>query len=89
MTVTLDGTKITCTQDFHQQIKIILSLSDYYGENLDALWDCLTTWVEMPLTLIWTNFENNCIDLGEYAVKCVNLLKEAMQEIDGFIVAFI
>jgi len=56
----LDGSKLKTIKDFHTEIRFILGLPDYYGENLDALWDCLTGWIQTPITLIWINF-----DVGE------------------------
>lgn len=55
--VTLNGDKITSVSDLHQTLKEQLELPDYYGENLDALWDCLTGWVGMPLLIEWKNIE--------------------------------
>ena len=30
----------------HRELKIKFELPDYYGENWDALWDCLDGWYE-------------------------------------------
>ena len=41
-TVVLDGSLIGNEKDFHEQISKALEFPDHYGENLDALWDCLS-----------------------------------------------
>ena len=54
MQLEIIGSKIYTEQDFHNQISKIFSIQDYYGNNLDALWDLLSTNnVERPITLVW------------------------------------
>lgn len=38
-------------QQAHSYIKNLMNLSNYYGGNLDALSDCLTGWVDLPMQL--------------------------------------
>ena len=47
--VILDGSLFTDRETAHRMLKEELCLPDYYGRNLDALYDCLT---EMPDTRI-------------------------------------
>ncbi len=47
---------VETTHDFYAQIAGVLQFGDYFGRNLDALWDCLTD-LEEPTALIlsdWT-----------------------------------
>ena len=39
--IVLDGKRMTDRQGMHAELKEKLSLPEYYGENLDALNDCL------------------------------------------------
>lgn len=80
MEVELDGNEIRSIEEFHDKLKIILELPDYYGRNLDALWDCLTAWVDRPHRLVWKNFENSRLYMGEYADKALELFVEAEKE---------
>ena len=50
---TLDFSSITHWDEFHQIIKKELDLPHNYGENWDALWDCLTEMVDInePLNI--------------------------------------
>ncbi len=84
MEVILQGSTIKNIHDFHKQLKVLLDLPDYYGENLDALWDCLTAWVETPLTLVWKDFEMSKVYLGEYSENCLVVFRKAEKEVDGF-----
>lgn len=38
----IDGERITDKQTLHAYIAGVMQLPDYYGSNLDALYDCLT-----------------------------------------------
>ena len=38
----LDGRMLTCTEEGHNYIQHMLGFPDYYGKNLDALYDLLT-----------------------------------------------
>ncbi len=38
----LDGSRMQALPEAHDYLKETLGLPDYYGKNLDALFDCLT-----------------------------------------------
>ena len=88
MEVILKGDEIKSISDFHVKIKELLELPEYYGENLDALWDCLTGWINTPLTLIWKDFHDSKENLGEYAEKILVLFEDAQKKVSGFKVIF-
>lgn len=54
-------------------------LPDYYGKNLDALYDCLTEQCE-PLTLIVPAAVNEPLYLHGYGVQLVATLRDAASE---------
>ncbi|AFZ24157.1 Barstar, RNAse (barnase) inhibitor [Cylindrospermum stagnale PCC 7417] len=64
MEILLDGKAIFTEYDFHRQIAQLLDFGEYYGNNLDALWDVLTTVVERPVNLIWYNSAISHKNLG-------------------------
>ncbi|NJL76054.1 MAG: hypothetical protein HC892_14575 [Saprospiraceae bacterium] len=84
MEIILDGNNIKTVEDFHREIKNVLDFPDHYGNNLDALWDCLTSWIEAPLVLIWKDFEKSKSCLGEFADKAISVLKDAEKNVEGF-----
>lgn len=84
MDITLDGSKLKSIEDFHNEIMRILELPLYYGKNLDALWDCLTSWIDLPLTLTWKDYEISRNNLGDFADRALQLFKDAEIEAQGF-----
>jgi Barstar, RNAse (barnase) inhibitor len=85
MKAILRGSEIKSKEDFYNQIKTILELPNFYGNNLDALWDCLTGWIETPLILEWIDFDISEAYLGDYAIKILNLFENAEKEVEGFV----
>jgi ribonuclease inhibitor len=56
MFATIDGALMGSEQDFHLAISAALRFPQYYGQNLDALWDVMAD-VERPIRLVWRNAE--------------------------------
>jgi len=82
--IILDGKKIDSSDQLHAALQKALELPDYYGHNLDALWDCLTGLIEMPLTIRWVHFQESKQKLGEYSQLLLELFRDAEREVDGF-----
>lgn len=83
--IRLNGNKMLDKASTHAYLKRKLDFPDYYGENLDALWDLLTTdfatkkiTIYRPTTII----EN----LGTYGEAIINLFKEVAKENEHIIV---
>ena len=57
MRVTIHGALIRSESDLHDALADKLDFGPYYGRNLDALWDRLSTDVERPVELVWENSE--------------------------------
>lgn len=83
MTVQLLGTEMTTRQALHAHLKERLGFPDYYGENLDALWDCLRADVDLPITIQWLDFSSSQQALGDYADQTLATLREAQAEVPG------
>lgn len=75
----LNGAKMTDKAGTHAYLKRKLNLPDYYGENLDALWDCLSTDFSQKKIIIHrpeTIIEN----LGPYGRSIIKLFQEVAEE---------
>jgi ribonuclease inhibitor len=77
--VILDGKKMANVEKSHKYLKETLLLSDYYGENLDALWDELSTMGEaIHIELINVSALRN--NLKTYATTLIDLFNDASNE---------
>ena len=78
MKLVLDGEKICSREDLHKQIKAILDFPEWYGGNLDALYDCLADLTEEVNIHILHKSSLEEI-LGDYARTLLLVLKDAEQ----------
>ena len=75
----LDASRVTDRPSLHAELRSALELPDYYGRNLDALYDCLTDIFE-PVTLLIVDADRLEPALGDYADKLIATLKDAAEE---------
>lgn len=74
--VYLNGKRMETKEDAHRLLKHKLHFPDYYGNNLDALMDCLTD-VREPTRLILFN-QKSLLEKGNgYGQKLVEVLTAA------------
>ena len=82
MKKTLKIDKNFCKENIHRHLKKLLDFPDYYGENLDALYDCLTD-IKAELTIpCEADFKEK---MGEYGKKMFKVMKLAAKENDKFV----
>lgn len=79
----LDGRMFTSKDVLHKTLKNKLDLPDYYGENANALWDSLTAWVTLPLTIEWEFFKESKNMLSEEADLILETFQDAQEEMTG------
>lgn len=77
--VILNGSKMTSREAAHAYISRKLDFPSYYGGNLDALWDMLST-TSYPQHISIINAEKLHEHLGEYADSLINVFVEAGEE---------
>lgn len=78
MKITLDGAKMTSRAAAHGHIAGVLGFPEWYGNNLDALWDMLAASGELELELINAPAMLNGMD--SYACRMISVFYEADKE---------
>ncbi len=84
-TVFIDFIEIGDLEDFFDQLKEKLKLPETFGDNLDALYDSITGFVELPLHI---EFVNMSVEQLEDFEDLLTTLEEADEELDDFSFAF-
>ncbi|QOW11771.1 barnase inhibitor [Kaistella flava (ex Peng et al. 2021)] len=80
-TVYIDFIEIGDMEDFFEQLKEKLKLPETFGDNLDALYDSITGFVELPLHLEFVNMSVEQLDDFE---DLLTTLEEADEEVEDF-----
>lgn len=70
----IDCSSICTKEDLHRVFRETLSFPDWYGNNLDALHDCLT---EISGKVRLLNWESAEIRLGTYGAKAKKVIAAA------------
>lgn len=84
-TVTIDCANITTAEAFHNALAEALDFPEYYGKNLDALFDCLTE-INQELELVLLNWHKLEYNLKDYSGKALYVFHCACEENDDLTV---
>lgn len=82
--IIIDGRLTFCLNQVHRQFKESLSLGDYYGANLDALWDVLSSYSE-DIRVQFIEGEALRRNLGRDYERLVGLFLDLEEENQRFI----
>ena len=74
--ITLDFSGIKSLWTLHEYFKNVFELPDYYGHNMDALWDCLHCYYDEPTTIVLNNIEKLPNDMDKIVETMIALFKE-------------
>ena len=80
MLIELDGLSISSEQDFHKRIASAFSVAQYYGNNLNALCDLLSTDVERPIEIVWKNSKESEQSMGETFKKIISIFERTKNQ---------
>lgn len=63
------------SRDFYAGLRVALDLPDWFGANLDALWDVLTDLTE-PTALVWPGFGSFALARPDAWRRILSVLEE-------------
>jgi len=81
---TLDGKTIGTLDDLYDQLSTWFPLPEHFGQNLDALWDVLSTDVQGSFEIVWKHAGDSKKLMGRDFDRAVKLLKDLQKERDDF-----
>lgn len=88
MKYTVDFTNIRSYADIHRELKKNLSLPEYYGENLDALYDSLTDMVEDDTVIVIKSFDRVTALSNDYAEKMLAVFRAVKDFAESLHISF-
>ena len=74
--VVIDCEKLLQKEQAHFYLAQVFSFPDYYGKNLDALFDCLAELRECTIVL---KNKSSIRQIDSYGIKVLMVLEEAVQ----------
>ncbi len=78
--ITLDFDGVRSLWTLHEYFKKVFSLPNYYGHNMDALWDCLLYYFESPTTIVLKHIEKIPSEMGEAVEIMLRLFNDLQNE---------
>ena len=84
-TVYIDFVELGDYDDFYAQLKEKLTLPEFFGDNLDALYDSITGFVALPLHLEFVNMSVEQLEMFE---DLLVTLEDADDELNDFTFAY-
>ncbi len=85
MEIYIDFLEIGDYEDFYAQLKEKIQLPEYFGDNLDALYDVISGGLAMPLHLEFVNMNVEQLEIFE---DLLTTLEDAEEEVEGFTFAY-
>lgn len=82
MKIELDARDMDVKENAHAYLQEKLKFPEYYGKNLDALFECLCELHETDLIILHSGEAQN------YYLKMIEVMKRAERENEGFRIFF-
>lgn len=77
--VILDGKQMKNKKLVYLYIKFQLEIGEFFGSNLDALWDVLSTYSQ-PLIITLINKDKLIENLGDYGESIIQVFEDVEEE---------
>jgi len=84
--VIFDTSQIDSVDQLHAELARRLDFPAHYGRNLDALYDCLSGEMALPLKILWKNYRSTRLRLGKDIAKILKVMKDFSQEEPDFVI---
>ena len=81
-TVYLDAGRLSNRMQAHSYLASMLSLPEYYGKNLDALYDCLCDLTDCRIVLL---HEKKAPLDGTYGARIIQVIQESARRNPGLV----
>ena len=81
--LTLDFSDCKYISQVHKKLKETLKFPDYYGENLDALWDCMRDYVSNVHVYV-KGFYSLPKNWADYMDKIIEVFDDVHKETPNF-----
>lgn len=78
--ITLDFTGCKYLGEIHQVLKKQFEFPEYYGENLDALWDCLGYYCRYDLHVYVKGLNSLPKEFDDYMKKVLEIFQRVTSE---------
>ncbi len=79
-----DTSNVKNMDQLHAELAVLLGFPEHYGRNLDALYDCLSGEIELPVKIIWKTYTSTHSKLGENAALFLDVMEDFAQEEPDF-----
>ncbi|MBE6913426.1 MAG: barnase inhibitor [Ruminococcaceae bacterium] len=80
----IDCRRLTDAAAAHAYLKELFAFPEYYGANLDALYDCLSS---MPPCRVRMDYPWALSQLGAWAAPLLEVFCDVADECEGFVLA--
>ncbi len=79
-TINVDFNNVKYLMEIHKVLKDTFELPDYYGNNMDALWDCLNCSFNEPVMIKLQNLDKLPKSLHENVEIMLNVFRDLENE---------
>jgi ribonuclease inhibitor len=87
--VVFDTASLETLDELHGELARLLDFPDHYGRNLDALYDCLSGEIALPLKVVWRHYGQAEAAIGSDVRTFRSVLEEFAAEDPRFVVEVI